>query len=82
MKIELTKEEFNLVFENNSLSGFIEFIDHNDYVLITSDFEGFQVLLDNLADLIAEKGINDEGELNHFGIRIEKIIDKITNKIL
>lgn len=81
MKIELTKSEFDLLVENNILSNLINFTDNDDCILISSNLIGFEILLDNLGDLIAEKGIGDDGEINNFGIRIEKIIDKISDKI-
>ena len=81
MKIELTKSEFELLVKNNILSNRIDFIDNDDSILISSSLKGFEILLDNLGDLIAEKGIGNNGEINHFGIRIEKIIDKISDTI-
>ncbi|MDR6764608.1 hypothetical protein J2Y38_004842 [Flavobacterium sp. 2755] len=81
MKIELTKSEFDLLIQNNLLPNIIDFIDNDDSILISSNLMGFEILLDNLGDLIAEKGIGDDGEINHFGLRIEKIIDKISDTI-
>ena len=81
MKIELTKSEFDLLVKNNILSSLIDFTNNDDCILISSNLIGFELLLDNLGDLIAEKGIGDDGEINNFGIRIEKIIDKISDKI-
>lgn len=81
MKIELTKSEFDLLVKNNILSNLIDFINNDDSILIGSNLIGLELLLDNLSSLIAEKGIGDDGEINHFGLRIEKIIDKISDTI-
>ncbi|WP_343697097.1 hypothetical protein [Flavobacterium sp.] len=82
MKIEIEKQDFDLLIQNNLLPNIVDFIENNDYsILISSDLLGFELLLDNLSDLIAEKGIGEDGEINNFGLRIELIIDQINDKI-
>lgn len=80
MEIKITEAEFDLI-ENILVPESIQFIRKDDCCLIIGNKETFELLMDCLADFLTEKGINEEGELNLIGNRIEIIIDKISNKM-
>ncbi len=83
MKIKLSTINFNDIkeivgikllesFEVNESEFFIEIIGKKKY---------FEELLDVISDKIMEDGIDDSGEINFFGIKIEALIDTISTQI-
>lgn len=83
MEINISQTEFDLIkYKLNLLSNELKIFDSNTILTVKGNKEDFELILDLLADLITEKGINDEGELNVIGFRVEEIIDKISNGML
>lgn len=84
LKIKLNKQRIDLInkFSKEALKFFNIQESENDTIVLVGEKEQFEELLDNIADIISTKGIDEYGELNIIGNQMEKIIDIISNKFL
>jgi hypothetical protein len=83
MKVKLSKIDFNdikIIVGIKLLENF-EVIESEFFIEIISKKKYFEELLDVISDKIMEDGIDDSGEINFFGNKIEKIIDIISVQI-
>lgn len=83
MEIKLSLANFEILNENilKKIFSNLEIEIKNNEVIILGDYELFEELLDVISDLFIEKGIDDYGETNPFGYKIEKIIDLISDQV-
>ena len=73
-KVFFEKRSYNELkkIDWNPADNIVEFIDSENVVVIT-DIEKFQAYLSWLS---AEKGMNEKGEINQYGITLEDIYDE------
>lgn len=82
MHISIIKSQYDLLVQKTSIGKlFVSAVDEKDYLIkVTGDEASFRVLSDELVSLIASEGISDSGEINVFGLSIERIIDDILTR--
>jgi hypothetical protein len=80
MKVKLSRINFNDIKEivGIKLLENFEIKESDFFVEIIGMEKYFEELLDVISDKIIEDGIDDSGEINFFGNKIEKIIDLIS----
>ncbi|MEM7086260.1 MAG: hypothetical protein AAF489_08770 [Bacteroidota bacterium] len=81
MKFKLLKKDFEFIIKIiESLPKSLNYIKNDDfYVVFEADDKTVEDLLDKLSDVLSEKGFDENDNLNAIGVRIEKIIDPISD---
>jgi hypothetical protein len=83
MKVRLSTINFNDIKEivGIKLLDNFEIIESDFFIEISGKKKYFKEILDVISDKIMEDGIDDAGEINFFGIKMEALIDIISVQI-
>ncbi|MCW4468920.1 hypothetical protein OGH69_08100 [Flavobacterium sp. MFBS3-15] len=79
MKLKVIKGVFDSIILETDAINLLDwkYDDQNCSVIIEGSIRDFRLLTDELDGLIGIRGIDDEGEINYFGLAMERIIDDI-----
>ncbi|WP_088342309.1 hypothetical protein [Robiginitalea sediminis] len=82
MKFTLSKKDFELILQvMEALPDGLNYIDNNDLqITLEADKETLDSLLDELSNILAEKGFDEDENVNPTGLRIERIIDSVSKE--
>jgi hypothetical protein len=78
MNIILNRSDFEYLISLNTLPNELDYIKKGDEVTIIGDKEIIEVLLDKVSDILSDKGFDLNDNLTPTGIRLERIIDLIS----
>ncbi len=80
MKFKLQKKDFEFIIKIiESLPEDLNYIKDDQFnITFEADNKTTEILLDRLSDVLADKGFDNNDNLTSTGVRIERIIDSIS----
>lgn len=78
MKIMIDTSDFEFISMHISIPKNVICLQNAESIEVKGEEEDFELIIDALTEVMLDKGIDEEGEINFVGRKIEAIIDAIT----